>query len=222
VELFHKGGDGSVWAVVNYRGVFRVNEGGHWQRVGAELPIPANPTLLYCDRQGTLWLGTEKEIFFLGRGEKKFHQISSGGLSMAQSPDGSLWLKSHSSIRSIDRDGVGAEILAVQPDEYLGEIIFADSEGSIWSAGNGKGIMRMTHPENKLTGKQVAWEKLTARDGLTGDMVWPSIFQDREGNVWVATNKGVDCFRQSNIVPVKFPTSGGYTFLDGSAERIRV
>ena len=71
VERFHKGGDGSVWALVNYWGVYRVDDGGHWHKIDSELSIPSNLTLLYCDRQGTLWVGTEKEIFALGRGEKK-------------------------------------------------------------------------------------------------------------------------------------------------------
>ena len=35
--------------------------------------------------------------------------------------------------------------------------------------------------------------------GLSGDSVI-SFFQDREGNIWVATNGGVDVFRNTSIV----------------------
>ncbi len=32
-------------------------------------------------------------------------------------------------------------------------------------------------------------------DGLSGDVIF-SIFEDREGNVWVSTNGGLDRFRE--------------------------
>jgi hypothetical protein len=111
--------------------------------------------------------------------------------------------------------------LAASPGEDLGNHIFADSDGTLWSGGNGKGISRIADPENKLTGKQVTWEKFTAQDGLTGDIVF-GMFQDREGNVWIMTTNGLDRFRQSNLVPVKLPTSAGIASLGGSAQNIQV
>jgi ligand-binding sensor domain-containing protein len=32
-----------------------------------------------------------------------------------------------------------------------------------------------------------------------------AILQDREGNIWVGTNNGLDRFRKTNLVPVVFP-----------------
>ncbi len=218
VLRFQKGGDGSFWALVANTGIFRLDESGHWHRIGPELPI--HPTLnipFYADRRGTLWVGTEKQMFFLRRGETTFHEIRGGGLYMTQSPDGTLWLQSPGSIRTIDENGIGAEIMAAPPKEPFGARIFADSEGSIWSGGNGKGILRIEHPANRSASKQVPAEKFMTDGGLIND-----IFQDREGNVWVTTARGIESFRQSNVVPVKFPTSAVYAFLDGSAEDVRV
>jgi signal transduction histidine kinase len=218
VLRFQKGGDGSLWALVQDTGPFRLDESGHWHRIGSELPI--HPTLnipFYADRQGTLWVGTEKQMFFLRRGETTLHEIRGGGVVMTQSPDGTLWLQSPGSIRTIDENGIGAEIMAAPPKEPFGMCIFADSEGSIWSGGNGRGILRIEHPANRSAGKQITVEKFMTDGGLT-----QNIFQDHEGNVWVTTGRGIESFRQSNVVPVKFPTSSTYEFLDGSAEDVRV
>lgn len=79
VSGFRKGGDGSVWALVAYLGIFRLDDSGHWHRIGSELPIPWNRLILfYADRQGSLWLGTEKQIYFLHRGETTFREIPAG------------------------------------------------------------------------------------------------------------------------------------------------
>jgi signal transduction histidine kinase/ligand-binding sensor domain-containing protein len=217
VLRFQMGGDASLWALVGYTGIFRLDESGHWHRIGSELPI--HPTLtmpFYADRQGTLWVGTDKQMFFLRRGETTFHEIRGGGTVMTQSPDGTLWLQSPGSIRTIDENGMGAEIMTAPPKEPFGMCIFADSEGSMWSGCNGKGILRIEHPANRSAGK-VTVEKFMTDGGLT-----QNIFQDHEGNVWVTTGRGIESFRQSNVVPVKFPTSSTYAFLDGSAEDVRV
>ena len=139
---------------------------------------------------------------------------------MTQSPDGLLWLRGPDSIRTIDQHGIGAEIKQSQMKSFDGPAL-ADSEGSIWSGSDAGGVSRISDPRNQSPGKPLTVERFTAQDGLSGDAV-TFIFQDREGTVWVVTAKGIDSFRRSNIVPVKFPRSIGYAFLDGSAEAVRV
>jgi ligand-binding sensor domain-containing protein len=47
-------------------------------------------------------------------------------------------------------------------------------------------------------------ESFTAKDGLSDDIV-RSILQDREGNIWLGTNNGLDRFHKTNLVPVILP-----------------
>ena len=42
-------------------------------------------------------------------------------------------------------------------------------------------------------------DRFARADGLSGDSV-TSLGEDREGNVWVATTEGIDCFRDSRMV----------------------
>ena len=148
VDRLQKGGDGSIWAMLTSGDVFRVEGRGHWRRVGAELPDPRRDhPMFYADRQGTLWWGTEKQVFCLRPGQTRFHEIS-GGTSVTQSPDGALWLRNHNSIRSMDYEAAGAEIWTA-PGHDDGEVLFGDSEGSLWFKVDGKGILRIPHPENR-------------------------------------------------------------------------
>lgn len=220
VVKFQRGGDGSIWALLGARGIFRVDDGRHWLRVGANLPIPGDYTAFCADQKGTLWFSAAKKIFFLRSGEKKFHEFTGDGTSMAQSPDGTLWLGSHNTIRSISYDGIGSEIWT-PPVKDDGEVLFADAAGSLWFKQDGKGILRIPHPENKSSGHPLKPEIFSTQQGLSNDVV-SEIFQDREGNIWVMTPAGLDSFRQSNVVPVRLPTSAAYAFLDSSADEVRL
>src|SRR5262249_47885710 len=57
-----------------------------------------------------------------------------------------------------------------------------------------------------------ATESYTAKDGLRYDFV-RAILQDREGNIWVGTNNGLDRFRKTNLVPVVLPFKPGNAVL---------
>ena len=56
----------------------------------------------------------------------------------------------------------------------------------------------------KIKEFSTAVESFTAKDGLSDDVV-RAILQDREGNIWVGTNNGLDRFRKTNLVPVALP-----------------
>jgi ligand-binding sensor domain-containing protein len=83
-----------------------------------------------------------------------------------------------------------------------------DQQGSLWVGTVGRGINRNQYPE-RADGKNSQEMNATAdifrqRDGLSGDTVM-DLLEDREGDIWVATNGGLDRFRQSPLITVKFP-----------------
>jgi ligand-binding sensor domain-containing protein/anti-sigma regulatory factor (Ser/Thr protein kinase) len=59
-----------------------------------------------------------------------------------------------------------------------------DGDGNIWIGTTGQGLLR-------LRGGQV--ERLTRRDGLSSDHI-SALLEDREGNLWAGTARGVDQF----------------------------
>jgi PAS domain S-box-containing protein len=74
----------------------------------------------------------------------------------------------------------------------------------------GKGRFGLRHsPAPELLQGQIrelstAVESFTVKDGLSDDYV-RAILQDREGNIWVGTNSGLDRFRKTNLVPITLP-----------------
>jgi signal transduction histidine kinase/ligand-binding sensor domain-containing protein len=60
-----------------------------------------------------------------------------------------------------------------------------DRNGALWVGTAADGVYRIHNG---------SVDHFSAADGLSGDGIF-SFFEDREGNVWVATFKGIDCFR---------------------------
>jgi ligand-binding sensor domain-containing protein len=77
----------------------------------------------------------------------------------------------------------------------------------LWITSLGDGLRRSLAPEllkGQIKEFSTEVESFTAKDGLSDDVV-RAILQDREGNIWVGTNNGLDRFRKTNLVPVAFP-----------------
>jgi signal transduction histidine kinase/streptogramin lyase len=67
--------------------------------------------------------------------------------------------------------------------------LFLDREDALWIGTENQGIYRIHG--HKL-------EHFNSADGLSGDSV-NKFYEDREGNLWVATSKGIDCFRDLRV-----------------------
>ena len=68
--------------------------------------------------------------------------------------------------------------------------LLSEKNGTLWVGTNAEGILR-------INGDQV--ERYDSRAGLSGDAI-RNLFEDREGNLWVVTNKGIDRFRDSSVI----------------------
>ena len=87
--------------------------------------------------------------------------------------------------------------------------ILFDRAGSLWTTNN-NGVQRLRFPEKLTTGtigpSSEGVESFTVREGLTAATLegFP-VMEDREGNIWVGTETGLDRFRPTNLVPSSFP-----------------
>ncbi|GGX09234.1 histidine kinase [Pigmentiphaga litoralis] len=96
--------------------------------------------------------------------------------------------------------------------------MLTDRDGALWVSTAGQGLIRVdgdaTHqwsglPEANgsganLSGAPTFLATFGARDGLSADSIWP-LLEDREGNVWVGTSRGLDRFRRRTLTPAGFP-----------------
>jgi ligand-binding sensor domain-containing protein len=70
------------------------------------------------------------------------------------------------------------------------EAMLSDREGSLWIGDIANGIIRRVN-------RKV--DRFTQNDGFSGNAI-NKIFEDREGNIWVATSGGLDRFRVVKVV----------------------
>jgi PAS domain S-box-containing protein len=215
--------EGTIWAGTD-SGLVRL-EGNRWKEVGKDWNFPGGPArTVFLDRQGTLWVSTEDSLTFLPAGTRRFQPagIRVGQVSqIAQAPNGKLWMaETTRSVRPIPLSDNRQP-----PDDTevrVGSVrILFDNDGALWITTVGDGLRRSRTPEllrGRIGEFSTAVESFTAKNGLSDDVV-RTVLQDREGNIWVGTNKGLDRFRKTNLVSVLFPfkISNGNLWAAGDA-----
>jgi len=214
--------EGTVWAAMT-GGLLRL-EGNRWKLVGKDWSFPGEyPEAIFVDHRGTLWVATGETIVYLPRGYKAFQStgIKVGLIwRFAEDFNGKLWMaETGRSVRPVPlHDGLQP------PDDteiQVGSVAMAfDQQGALWVTSLGDGIRRADAPESlrgKIGRTSSAVKSFTARDGLTDDAS-NSIFRDREGNIWVSSETGLDCFRRGVFVQSDVPkifSQGLFSAVDG-------
>lgn len=203
--------DGAVWAAT-FRGLVRF-DGTRWERIGTAWDYPEQRTrTVFADRDGAVWAVTDEAAYALPAGQRRFVRQPWPGAAVnqiAQAADGRLWaLEAGGRVRPLAPGGPGGIAL-----DAAG--LLFDRDGGLWIAGEGDGLWRVPHPGQLPDGVPVGrgdrrLENHSERQGLSADYVGP-LLEDREGNLWVGTSRGLDRFRASRLVPAGFP-SGSYDF----------
>ena len=70
------------------------------------------------------------------------------------------------------------------------EVVYRDRSGSLWIGSTAAGVFRIN---------QFGVEHFTSKEGLSGDAI-RNFTEDSEGNLWIATGSGIDCFRDLKIL----------------------
>jgi signal transduction histidine kinase/ligand-binding sensor domain-containing protein len=210
--------EGAVWAATQ-TGLARL-AGSHWQRIGTDWGYPGTGAVaLFVDRAGTLWVAPGKSLMFLRRGEKTFQTVAnlnSTNDSIVQTRDGTLWLSQlsgdplrSSKVRTI-------KPVPLRPSDNLEKLpkIFEidnvnvsliDHAVSLWITST-DGIFRVPFPNllerNSTTRfEDPAFETFTEKNGLSMNRTYP-VIEDSEGDIWIASDRGLDRFRETNVVPI--------------------
>jgi signal transduction histidine kinase/ligand-binding sensor domain-containing protein len=206
VRCFAEDWDGTIWVAAT-GGLGRL-DGRRWVMKHREWNYPGNsPDSLFVDDRGTLWAGTGEEIVFLTRGSKRFaktHILCPLVAAFAESADGTAWYLD--SIR--ERLEPLPQQLGWRDSSWLTRTssssagIF-DRDGGFWRTSfDGAGISRFLSQEQlprlKLNGFGPSIETFNAKQGLTSNSTY-CVLEDREGNIWVGTDNGIDRFRHRNL-----------------------
>jgi len=187
--------EGSIWATrfldeytlceIRKTGVACYGEGG---------AAGAGALGLYEDRTGTLWVGTSTGLWRWKPGPSAFYRLAddiNGIQGLAESGDGSLLIANADGIRRFV--GGRAEMMYSFPSAtpaLQGLRLLRDRDGTLWAGTTTRGLV---HIHNGIV------DAFSQTDGLSGDAI-SAIFEDREGDIWVATDGGLDRFRASVVV----------------------
>jgi len=73
-----------------------------------------------------------------------------------------------------------------------------DNDGNVWIATRESGVLRVAKKSSGSSYTAPEVDRLSANDGLSSDSVW-DIFEDREHNLWVATQNGLNRLRDDKF-----------------------
>ena len=157
----------------------------------------------YEDREGNFWVATTDGIFRRRRPQEKFERVDSTRhlIRFSEDSTGQMWITDVN-------DGFKPVGGPRRPDGArrvgLGHDITHDRHDTMWVGTRGQGLWRVRH-DSKST---VSIQPITVAEGLSSNIV-RSVFEDRDGNVWVGTDSGLHRFTPSKVTPL---TNIGFTW----------
>lgn len=205
--------DGAIWVGVGEIGrpLFRYRD-GRWQRLHPlqSVGLPRDNLLrMIVAPDGALWLTFIDHVLRLPRGGARFEIVASdreARPSLAIDREGRVWGSGQSGTWPLSGPGGRWPIAPVDfryrslPSIRPGRSFF-DRDGNLWIArGGGEGLerLRTPSPSPARTDRLDHAEVYRAEDGLTANAI-SSLFEDREGTIWVGTAAGLDSFRNASV-----------------------
>ncbi|WP_206860526.1 sensor histidine kinase [Lysobacter changpingensis] len=200
-----EGTDGSIWALTaDYNAEVLRYRNGDWRTYDAADGLPkSNAANLLVARDGALWVACTTGIARLAPGASRFEIVRPAvRAKLSQDELGRIWLFDAGGMRAITGAGGRGEPPAPHASGNARELpargtpLF-DRGGNIWIATRYDGVQRIAAPIGAPG--DAAVESFTARDGLSSD-VTNQVLEDREGNVWIGTQGGLDRFRPATLI----------------------
>ncbi len=160
---------------------------------GRKLELGTAVWTIHEDDSGTLWAGTQNGLWRIAPGAAQRVATaealggamlpSAGPIGLADSGSGQLLLAVHNGgLMRLAGNEVEPYPVRINDSNRL----LRDRDGSLWIGTIEHGLI---HVHDGRT------DTFSQSDGLSGDIVL-SLFEDREGSVWVSTTGGLDRFRE--------------------------
>lgn len=209
ITALAEGLDGAVWGLTaRYDAEILRFKNGSWRTFDASdgLPLDDGMSMLVA-RDGAVWASYSNSVVRLASGAERFERVRStpaGNGRLSQDRDGRIWLsEANGSYPLTGAAGRGAPPRLRSPypikDSQFRNVPLFDRNGNLWFARRNSGVGRLAPGDLMATGPQRhPEESFLARDGLSSDVTY-AVFEDREGNIWFGTERGLDKFRAATL-----------------------
>lgn len=188
--------DGSLWVVAGNLQHFK-NGGWRIAEAGDDWASSRGVSML-LDQRGQLWAGNDRGVWRLDRASGRFARILEGGGQLLLAPDGSLWqARDADSVRKVSEAGGRRQAGHAQATSM--SVGLFDHDGALWLFDCGAPLCR-----RRMDG---GMQRLGEARQLSGGEA-QAILEDREGNIWVSTENGIDRFRPNRLLSSGLPGSG--------------
>jgi signal transduction histidine kinase/ligand-binding sensor domain-containing protein len=195
VYALTEGSDGTVWAAG-----YSFDSNGELCSIrpnqvhcAADARLGRGALGLHVDRRDTLWAAVPGGLWRWAPGTPQLYPIASGDypVTVAEDGGGALLIPELGRLARLDAGALEtASTYPSQVQNARGALVLRDRDGTDWIGTISHGLIRV---------HGVTRETLASADGLTGDTIL-ALFEDREGSLWVATDKGLDRFSASSVV----------------------
>lgn len=205
--------DGTPW-ITSITGMYHY-VGGRLVAAGARAGLTDGEEVysMLIDRRGRFWINNRHGVSQLNRDSGRFEAtaIRYDGGSLSQSPDGRIWLIDEDRVVLVPAAPAGPRAADATGVESRRLGLF-DRDGNLWStrcptdacvvAGAG------ARNDAVIAPRRLATDQFDASSQLSAVQV-ESMLEDREGNLWFATQGGLDRYRENRLTAAHLPASFG-------------
>src|SRR5580704_7075105 len=186
--------NGMVWVVGSYSvtsspGKLCAIDGTNVDCDGSGGALDHGVSGLYEDSHDVLWVVARDGVWRWRPGPPRFYHLPFGTFwvqDLGEAGDGSLLIPLPGRLARFGGGKLETQLPYPAPARKVEAAhLLRDHDGGIWIGTEGAGVVYL---------HQGRADVFSQADGLSGDVV-TSLFEDREGDVWVATVDGLDRFR---------------------------
>ena len=172
---------------------------GNVQCIGSDGIFGFGVTQIHEDNRGNFWLGAANGVWRWKPAPAERYPFRAGLLgsptlifsrnSMIDGEHGGLIIAGFRDIVQFVNGKTEPFPFPSPPPAFKNTTMLRDRDGSLWISSTDIGLAHV---------HQGRMDFFTDQDGLTSNSI-EGLFEDREGSIWVATNRGIDRFRENTI-----------------------